>query len=93
MVRFSIQLHLSADVMLIFISLLELFSSWLLFKLENTILFKVVVIWVVMLCSDVVGYQCFRGLCFLSLQGEANIRHCENLVSHRLACSFPVYSL
>jgi len=28
------------------------------------------IFWVVMLCSVVVGYQCFRGQCCLQLQGE-----------------------
>jgi hypothetical protein len=31
-----------------------------------------VVFWIVTLCSDVVGYQCFGGSCFLHLQGEDN---------------------
>jgi len=30
----------------------------------------VMVFWVVMLYSDVVGYQCFRGPCCLHLQSE-----------------------
>jgi len=29
-----------------------------------------VVFWVVMLCSVVVGYRCFRGYCCLHLQGD-----------------------
>jgi hypothetical protein len=32
-----------------------------------------VVFWVVMPCSDVVGYQCFGGPCCLHLQGEVNV--------------------
>jgi hypothetical protein len=31
---------------------------------------QVVVFWVMTLCIDVVGYQCFRGPCYLHLQGK-----------------------
>jgi hypothetical protein len=34
--------------------------------------FQVMVFWVMTLCSDVVGYQCFSGPCCLCLQGEVN---------------------
>jgi len=33
---------------------------------------QVMVSWVLTLCSDVVGYQCFRGPCCFHLQGEVN---------------------
>jgi len=36
---------------------------------------QVKVFWVVMLCSVVVGYQCFRGLCCLHLQGITAQHH------------------
>jgi hypothetical protein len=35
---------------------------------------EVMFLWFVMLCSDVVGYECFRGPCSLCLQGEVNWR-------------------
>jgi len=31
---------------------------------------QVTIFWIVILCADVVGYHCFRGLCYLHLQGE-----------------------
>jgi hypothetical protein len=31
---------------------------------------QIVVLWVVTVCSNVVGYQCFRGVCCLYLQDE-----------------------
>jgi len=34
------------------------------------------VFWIVMLCSIVVGYQCFRSLCSLHLQGEILLSSC-----------------
>jgi hypothetical protein len=37
------------------------------------VMFQVKVFWVVTLCSVVVGYQCFRGPCYLHLQGEVAI--------------------
>jgi len=36
---------------------------------QNTVT-QVKVVWVVMPCSFVVGYQCFRGLCCFHLQSE-----------------------
>jgi hypothetical protein len=30
------------------------------------------VFWVMTMCNDVVGYQCFRGPCCLCLKGEVN---------------------
>jgi len=35
---------------------------------------QVKVFWVVMLCSVVVGHQCFRGSCYLHLQGEVKMK-------------------
>jgi len=32
----------------------------------------IMVFWLVILCSDVEGYKCFRGPCCLHLQGEMN---------------------
>jgi hypothetical protein len=32
----------------------------------------VTIFWIVMLCSDMVGYHHFGGPCFLNLQGEVN---------------------
>jgi len=36
---------------------------------------QVAVFWVVTLCSSVVGYQCFRGLCCLHLHGDVVSYH------------------
>jgi hypothetical protein len=33
---------------------------------------QVVVFWVVTPCSDMVGYQCFGGLCYLHLQSRCS---------------------
>jgi len=38
------------------------------------VMFQVEVFWVVTPCNDVVGYQCFRDLCCLHLQGEVSLR-------------------
>jgi hypothetical protein len=46
---------------------------------------QIEVFWVVMLCSVVVGYQCFRGSCCLHVQGEVKmeaVRTSETLVSY-----------
>jgi hypothetical protein len=40
------------------------------------------VFWVVMLCSDVVGYQWFRGLCPLNLQSEDNVKMYHNDIGY-----------
>jgi hypothetical protein len=40
------------------------------FETFTAVMFQLKVFWVMTLCSVVVGYQCFRGLCCLHLQGH-----------------------
>jgi len=45
--------------------------SYVRFEVFTVVKIRVVVLWVVMLYSDMVGYQCFRGSWCLHLHGEA----------------------
>jgi hypothetical protein len=43
------------------------------FEVSTAVKIQTDVFWVVMSCTVVVGYQCFRGLCCLCLQGEGAV--------------------
>lgn len=57
------------------------------FALYNGDSLHVVVFWVMTPCSDMVGQQCFRGPCFLHLQGEDTQSESKSLTGfHHMNC-------
>jgi hypothetical protein len=65
-------------------------------RLFMAMMFQVELFWVVTPCSVVIGYQRFRGPCFLHLQGEVSYhntteRHNPEGLDFSFTRSFPGY--